>query len=225
MPIGDPGQEQFRDLITEIRNHDVAAALRPLIELRYEIVHAEDLKSRGGVDNASRNHFLELLQDCDRWRRRVTHNPEPKPLDDLVADAADVTKELGEGENPFGHDDIQMGATHLFPLPWDFSGADSNIPLTSQLVLGGFGQILLLGVDTAIVAWTRLESRNRSHSITGKDSQRIYGLYQRLYSGLVTFGGDENQIDIAQVLATDEPRGPDNAPNRVTETATGSSSR
>ena len=38
-------------------------------------------------------------------------------------------------------------------------------------------------------------------------------------AGLMSFGGDENHVDVAQVLASDEPRGPENAPNRRTETS------
>lgn len=223
MAIGDPGKDQFRDLIPECRNHDIATGLRPLMELRYEVVHSEDLKNRGGLDTPSRDHFVELLRDCDRWRRRITHNPEGADLKDLLEDSADAKGELADADKPFGGDDIQMGATHLYQLPWDFSGQNPNIPLNSTLEMGGFGLILILGIDSTIVVWTRLDSRNRSRSITVHDSLRIYGLYQRLYAGLMTFGGDDNQVDIAQVLATDEPRGPENAPNRKTETATGGS--
>lgn len=221
MPVGDPGKEQFRDLIVEMRNQDVAVGIRPLMELRIEVVHSEDLAARTGLDTPSRDHFVGLLVDADRWRRRITHNPEGADLKALLAAAANVAGELEDADKPFGGDDIQMGATHLYQLPWDFSGADPNIPISSQLELGGFGQILLLGIDTTIVAWTRLESRNRSRQITINDSLRIYGLYQRLYAGLMSFGGDENQVDVAQVLATDEPRGPQNAPNRKTETSGG----
>ena len=223
MGIGDPGQGPFRDAIVTIRNHDIATGLQPLMELRYEVVHAEDLQSRGGLDTPSRDHFVALLKRCDMIRRRVTHNPEDKDLKTLLAESADAKQELTDAENPFGGDNIQMGAPHLYQLPWDLSGQDPNIPLNSALGFGGYGQLLLLAIDSTIVAWTRLESRNRSRSITVHDSLRIHELYQRLYAGLMTFAGDENQVDIAQVLATDEPRGPENAPNRKTETPTGGS--
>ena len=120
-----------------------------------------------------------------------------------------------------GGDDIQMGATGLYDIPWDLSGADVNIPLNSTLVLSGNGRILLGAVDATIVAITRLNSRDMSHFITKHDSLRIYGLLQQIFTYLMTFAGDENRIDVAQVLPTEEPRGPGNAPNRRTETTDG----
>lgn len=221
MPVGDPGKEQFRNAIIEVRNHHVAAGLQPLMLLRTEIVHSEDLADRGGLDSPSRDHFLSLLQNADKWRRRVTHNPDGQPLGDKIAKAIDATAEITDADNPFGGDDIQAGASSLYQLPWDFSGADPNIPLNGQLNMSGNGRILLGAVDMAIVTWTRLNSRDRSRFITRHDSMRVYGHYQQILAYLLTFAGDENRVDVAQIEATDEPRGPGNAPNRVTETAMG----
>jgi len=221
MAFGDAGQEQFRNLIVEHRNHHIAAGLQPLMELRTEVVNSEDLKDRGGLDDPSRDHFLQLLAYADKWRRRLTHNPDDADLGDKIALAIDADAEIEDAENPFGGDDIQMGSTQLYQLPWDFSGADPNVPLNNQLTMSGNGMILLGAIDTAIVQWTRLNSRERSRFITRFDSLRVYGLYQQILAYLQTFAGDENRVDVAQVLATDEPRGPENAPNRKTETANG----
>lgn len=219
MPTGAAGQEQFRNLIPECRNHHIAAGLLPLMELRLEVTLSEDLADRGGLDDPSRDHFLQLLANADRWRRRLTHNPDSADLGDKIAKAIDAKATIEDAENPFGGDDIQMGATQLYTLPWDFSGADPNIPLHSHLSMSGNGLILLGAIDTTVVSWTRLNSRERSRFITRHDSLRIYGLYQQILAYLQTFAGDEHRIDVAQVLATDEPRGPENAPNRKTETA------
>lgn len=219
MAKGNPGQQQFRNLIPMCRNHHIAAGLLPLMELRLEVTLSEDLADRGGLDDPSRDHFLQLLVYADKWRRRVTHNPDKEELGDKIATAIDAKAEIEDAENPFGGDDIQMGATQLYDLPWDFSGADPNIPLNDQLEMSGNGLLLLGAIDTTIVAWSRLNSRERSRFITRHDSMRIYGLYQQILAYLQTFAGDDNRVDVAQVLATDEPRGPGNAPNRKTETA------
>jgi len=218
MAIGTPGAEQFRNAIVEVRNHHIAAGLQPLMLLRSEIVHSEDLADRGGLDTPSRDHFLQLLGNADRWRRRLTHNPDNLPLGDKIARAIDATEDITDAANPFGGDDIQMGATSLYQIPWDLSGEDPNVPLNSTLELSGNGRILLGAIDQAVVSWTRLNSRDRSRFITAQDSLRIYGLYQQVYAYLMTFAGDDNRVDVAQIEATDEPRGPDNAPNRKTET-------
>lgn len=219
MPIGAPGAEQFRNAIVEMRNHHIAAVLQPLFELRRELTNSEDIGDRGGLDTPSRDHFLQLLVNCDRWRRRVTHNPDDVVLGDKIAKAIDAEENISDAANPFAGDDIQMGATSLYQLPWALDGTDPDIPLNSMLNLTGNGRILLGSIDTAIVAITRLASKDRSHFLTAQDSLRIYGLYQQVYAYLMTFAGDDNRVDVAQLPADQEPRGPENAPNRVTETS------
>jgi len=218
MPIGSPAKEQFRDAIVEMRNLHVAAGLAPLMLFREEAVTNDDLTDRGGMDNPTRDHFIGQLANADKWRRRITHNPDKLPLGDKIQKAISADEELEEADNPFGGDDIQMGSGGLYQLPWAFDGTDPNIPLNSMLDLPGQNGLILLGaIDKAIVAWTRLNSRDRTRFITQTDSMRIYGHYQQILGFLLTFGGDANRVDVAQVRATDEPRGPENSPNRKTE--------
>ncbi len=224
MPIGDAGTEQFRNAVLEVRNHHIAAMLQPLMELRMELVNSEDLRDRGGLDTPSRDHFMELLGNADRWRRRLTHNPDNADLGGKIAKAIDAEQEIADAENPFGGDEVQMGATALYEIPWAMDGTDSDIPINSQLKLTGNGRILLGAIDTAIVAITRLASKDRSRFVTRHDSLRVYGLYQQIFAYLMTFAGDENRVDVAQLPADEEPRGPSNAPNRISETATGTGS-
>lgn len=82
MPIGDPGREQFRRAIVTLRNLHIAAALSPLFTLRAELLANDELSDRGGFDDPTRDHLVRLLVHCDRWRRRVTHNPEEQDLGD-----------------------------------------------------------------------------------------------------------------------------------------------
>lgn len=223
MAVGDPGAEQFRNAIIEFRNLHIAAGLAPLMLMREEITTNDELSMRGGVDDPTKDHYVQLLVNADKWRRRVTHNPDDLPLGDLIQRAIDPENKIEVRDNPFsGADDIQMASGGLFQLPWDLSGGDVNIPLASQLNLASGDGLILLGmVDRAIVAWTRINSRDRTRFITQKDSMRLYALYQEIYAYLETFAGDENRVDVAQVRASDEPRGPENAPNRRTETAGG----
>ncbi len=48
---------------------------------------------------------------------------------------------------------------------------------------------------------------------------RIYGHYQEVLGYLRSFGGDANRIDVAQVLPSEEPLGPEDSPNRKLETS------
>lgn len=218
MPIGNPGQEQFRRAITRLRNLHIAAALSPLFTLRNELIANDELADRGGFDDPTRDHLIAHLVHCDRWRRRVTHNPDQQPLGDKIEKAIDVEAVIEPGEHPFGGDDIQNQSGGLIDLPFALDGSDSDIPLMSQLKLKSTHAIVLLGaIDKAIVGWTRLNSRDRTRFITRYDSMRIYGHYQEVLGYLRSFGGDANRIDVAQVLPSEEPLGPEDSPNRKLE--------
>ena len=220
MPIGAPGQEQFRDAIVEMRNLHIAAGVAPLMLMREEVVTNDDLTDRGGMDDPTRDHFLQLLVNCDKWRRRLTHNPDDLPLGDKILKAVNAEEAIEDASDPFGGDDVQMASGGLFQLPWALDGSDANIPLNSTIDMVSQNGIILLGaIDRAVVAWTRLNSRDRTRFITQMDSMRMYGHYQEIFAFLVTFGGDANRVDVAQVRAVDEPRGPSNSPNRKSEVA------
>lgn len=225
MPIGEPGKEQFRRAITTLRNLHIAAALSPVFTLRAELLANDELSDRGGFDNPTRDHLTNLLVHCDRWRRRVTHNPDKEDLGDKIERAINTGNVIDIGANPFGGDDIQNQSGGLIDLPYALDGSDPDIPLQSQLKLKSTHAIVLIGaIDKAVVAWTRLNSRDRTRFITRFDSMRIYGHYQEILGYLLSFGGDDNRVDVAQVLPSDEPLGADDSPNRKKET-TGATDR
>jgi hypothetical protein len=218
MPIGDSGKEQFRRAITTLRNLHIAAALSPVFTMRSELLANDELSDRGGFDDPTRDHLLRHLVHCDRWRRRVTYHPEPIDLGDRIEKALDSKATIDAGTNPFGGDDIQNQSGGLIDLPYALDGTDADIPLQSQLKLKSTHALVLLGaIDKAIVAWTRLNSRDRTRFITQYDSMRIYGHYQEILGYLQSFGGDQNRVDVAQVLPSDEPLGADDSPNRKAE--------
>ncbi len=212
------GKEQFRRAITEFRNRYIVAGLAPLMVLRSEITGNDEFSSRGGSDNPTRDHIKNLLLNADRWRRRVTHNPENADLGVLIEQAINPDAVLTIGEKPFGGDDIQNMSGGLIDLPWALDGMDVDIPISSQLKFSnGAGLILLGAVDSAIVNWTRLNSRDRTVFITRYDSMRIYGEYQAILGYVEAFLGDSNRVDVAQVLPSDEPLGPQDSPNMLGE--------
>ncbi len=225
MPAGDPGKEQFRRALTEFRNLHVVAALGPLFDFRSEVVSNDEFGVRGGLDETTKNHYVEHLLACDRMRRRVTYNPEKTPLGDLIERATDSNETLLGSTNPFGGDEVQEAPGGLITLPWALDGTDANIPMTSQLNFRSQNALILLGaLDRAIVNWTRLESRFRSTFIYVKDSMRMYGSYVQVLEYLKAFAGDANRVDMAAgVRPTEEPLGPTDSPNLRSETAGGSS--
>lgn len=220
MPIGDPGAEQFRRAIVTLRNLHVVAGIQPLIRMRQELLGNDELEDRGGMDDPTRDHQIALLIDADRWRRRLTHNPDKQDLGDKIAKAIDAGASIEDAENPFGGDDVQNASGGLIDLPFALDGSDADIPVLSQLRIKSGNALILLGaIDKAIVGWTRLNSAKRTRFITRFDSMRVYGDYQQVLAFLQSFGGDDNRVDVAQVLASEEPLGPDDSPNRKAESS------
>jgi hypothetical protein len=221
MAKGDPGKESFRNAVIEFRNQFIIAGMAPLMLMREELTGNDDFQDRSGMDDSTKHHFLQHLVNCDRIRRRITYNPSGIDLGDAIAKAIDPNAVIEGTEVPVGGDEIQGQSGSLLILPWDLSGANPNIPLPNTLDMSSNNGILLLGaIDSSIVAWTRLESRHRTRFVTATDSMRIYGLYQQIFTFLTEFGGDANRVDVANMRAVDEPLGPENAPNRLTEKAT-----
>ena len=216
------GQEQFRRAIVTFRNMHIIAGLDPLIRMRTELVSNDEFQDRGGTDNPTKLHLTQLLLDADKMRRHVTHNPDGLPLGDKIAKAVDPNAKIEVGEKPFGGDDIQTASGGLIDLIYSLDGSDPNIPLHSQLDKGfinGRGMLLLGAIDRAIVNWTRLNSRERTRFITHADSMRVYGEYQEILGFISMYLGDENRVDVAQVLPSQEPLGPTDSPNIKGETS------
>lgn len=215
------GNEQFADMFCEVRNGYIIAGISPLINMRVELIADSSLMLRNGMDTTTRNHYTQHLANCDRIRRNITFNPENKDLQTLVDEAKDTKKKIATPENPIAGDSIKLGSVSLKPLPWKFDGSDPNVPLNSQLegkkVYSPNGLLLIGMIDETIVAWTRLESRNRSKFIYATDSLRIYTAYQGILTYLQNFAGDENFVDFAQTPPSEEPQGVNSATNRLNE--------
>jgi len=219
MAIGDAGKEQFAGAIMECRNPHISVGLTPLMAMREELLSNDEFLDPGGIDDVTRDHFLKLLLNCDRWRWALTYNPSDEPLEVLVAST--VVKDAVEaGANAFETDNVQQGTLGLQFINFALDGSDPNIPLNSQLTLTPNAAVMLGGIDRAIVIWTRLNSRLRGSHIIKMDSLRILSHYQSMHDYLMTFGGDANRIDVANIRATANPQGADSAPHRLGESAT-----
>jgi hypothetical protein len=235
MGVGAPGVEQFRDAIIEFRNPYIITAMSPLMTMRSQIILSDSFKEQGGMTTTAQNYFCALLQNCDKWRRVVTYNPNREDLGgqikiaiktddvkgtDVLLGQTGQTPLMEEGL-PFGGDEVMAQTMPMRQLPWPLDNSDVNIPTNSKLNFrSNVGMLLLEAVDQSIVAWTRLESRNRAKFITVMDSMRVYGNYIAILEYLRIFGGDGNLVDIANgVRPSEEPRGPNNAPNMLSETA------
>ena len=236
MPIGAPGLEQFRNMVTEIRNGHIIFAMGPLVDLRMEVTGQDNFKVRGGLDTTAQDHYIRHLQNADARRRVITYAPNREELDARIKNGIDTTKVIGRGSTlggapadvpmsmdvkPFGGDEVQAAPGGMLQIPWAFDGTDQNIPVNSKLSFrSNEGLLLVQSIDATLVAWTRLESRFETRFITVGDSMRQFAFYQQILEYLLLFAGDKNRIDFAVgVRPTEEPRGAANAPNMITEDA------
>ena len=205
----------FTGMITRFKNQSILLGMRPCVDLLHEIVGNDEFNNRVGTDDSTQAHMSQLVGMCDRTRRVITYNPE----DVDIMSVLDADIELSESLRPINLDNIQMSSTPLIEIPWMFDGTDANIPIWSSLQFrNGIGGMLYSAASQILVQYTRLESRNRSYMITVNDSLRMYSLMQTFRDLCDRFLGHDNQMDIAQPLATDEPTN-NPAPNRVGNTS------
>src|SRR3954454_20260423 len=147
MGVGQPGVEQFRDAIIEFRNPFIITAMSPLMTMRLQIILSGEFKEQGGLTTTAQNYFAALLQDCDKWRRVVTYNPNREDLGGQIKIAiktdnvkgTDVLlgqtaqQPLQEEALPFGGDEVMAQTQPLRQLPWALDNSDKNIPTNSLL--------------------------------------------------------------------------------------------
>lgn len=201
----------FTGMITRFKNQSILLGMRPCVDLLHEIVGNDEFNNRVGTDDSTQAHMNQLIGMCDRTRRVITYNPE----DVDIMSVLDADIELSESLRPINLDNIQMSSTPLIEIPWMFDGTDVNIPIWSSLQFrNGIGGMLYSAASQILVQYTRLESRNRSYLITVNDSMRMYSMMQTFRDLCDRFLGHDNQMDIAQPLATDEPTN-NPAPNRI----------
>ncbi len=220
MALGDPGVQSFDRAFTRIQNSHIVAGLTPLFTLRDQLITSAGFRDRGGIDTSDRDHLIKHLIVADRMRRRITYNPGDFSIKDLEAKVTDTQEVIGSDVDTFVGEELPQLGGGEFMLPWELDGSNPNIPMLSEFThVTGPGKLLLLAVDRAIETYTRLESRNRIRFLTVSDSVRMYSSFEQIYQYLMSFGGDENRVDIVNPLASDEPKGIGDSPNRSSQGA------
>jgi hypothetical protein len=108
MGVGAPGVEQFRDAIIEFRNPFIITAMSPLMTMRGQIILSGEFKEQGGMTTTAQKYFCALLQNCDKWRRVVTYNPNREDLGGQIKIAIKTDDVKGT--------DVLLGQTAQQPL-------------------------------------------------------------------------------------------------------------
>jgi len=208
---------QFTGMITTFRNQSLLVGLQPCVTMLQELASNDEFQNRAGVDDSTKRHFIQLIQACDKNRRMITYNPDQADIKAII----DIGRKLEDNMvKPLTADTIQLSSTPMIEVPWQFDGSDPNIPLFDALRFrNGVGGLLYGAACNMVVAYTRIESRNRASMITVNDSLRVYSLMQSFKDLCDRLLGEANQVDVSQPLQTDEPAGLI-SPNRIAEVAT-----
>jgi len=208
-------QGNFRGMITTFKNQTIIMGMRPVVDLLHEIVGNDEFNNRSGTDDSTQRHFIQIIAKCDEARRVITYNPDNIDVQSII----DPNVTQAASALPLSNDLIQLANAPLVELPWLFDGTDINLPLWEHLRFrNGIGGVIYGAASLIAVNYTRLESRNRTYMITVNDSIRMYSYMQSFRDICDRFLGKDNQMDVAQPLATDEPTN-NSPPNRVGSTA------
>jgi hypothetical protein len=217
-----PGQDSFRDAITNFRNGAIHMYVGACIKARQQLMLDGNFGVQSGWSDPTQKFVITWLGAIDALRRKITHNPDGTALKDLI----DKAKELGvdlvaQSANsptaPAG-DEVARPSGQARDLPYALDGTDPDIPLLSTLNLRNTTARQLIGMlDAHIVQATRLDSRFDSYRITPYESLMLFGGLAEMVDLVVTFGGDANRLAVANgVLPSEEPRGPAAAANLET---------
>lgn len=208
-------QGQFTGMITVFKNQSILLAMQPCVDLITELCGNDEFKNRAGTDDSTRDHLIQLIAACDKRRRLITYNRDQIDLESIL----DINTKLEGSLTPIALDNIQLPSGPEVDIPWKFDGTDPNIPLHKDLHFrNGVGGGLFDVACRILVNYTRLESRHASSMITVKDSKRMFTYMQGFHDLCIHLLGTDNQVDLAQPLATDEPSNVV-PPNRKTETS------
>jgi hypothetical protein len=206
---------QFTGMVTTFKNQSILLAMQPCVDLLTELVGNDEFQNRAGTDDSTRDHLIQLIAACDKRRRLITYNKDKIDIKSVL----DIDITLESSLKPIALDNIQLPSGPDVEVPWKFDGTDPNIPLHKDLHFrNGVGGGLYDIACRILVNYTRLESRRATSMITVNDSIRMYTYMQGFHDLCVNLLGTDNQIDLAQPLATDEPANVV-PPNRKTETS------
>ena len=201
----------FTGMITSFKNQTIIMGMRPCVDLLHEIVGNDEFNNRAGTDDSTKRHFIQIIQKCDEARRIITYNPDNVDIHSII----DPNTAQTESVLPLSNDLIQLANAPLIELPWLFDGSDPNLPLWEHLRFrNGIGGVIYGAASAIVVNYTRLESRNRVYMLSVNDSIRMFSYMQSFRDICDRFLGQDNQMDVAQPLATDEPVNSP-PPNRV----------
>lgn len=191
----------FTGANTKFANKGIHAMLSEVIKFRKQLVVRPEFKSQSGWTNALNAYMVEELEKLSDTLEHITYNPDPtKTKDQLEAEAADTTRTLAQDHNAqaLASDNVLGPPAREWPLPWDLSGNDVDIPqVDPKSMPNDWARSFVVYLDEMFVQLTQLDSRFQPVTITKFDSALIRNTYLApLFSLCQRKGGEVNKSDI-----------------------------
>jgi len=191
----------FTGANTVFANRGIHAMCSEIIKFRKQLTVRPEFRSQSGWTNALNAYMVEELEKLSDTLEHITYNPDAaKTKDALEGEASDTTRTLAQDYNnaALAADNVLGAPVREWPLPWDLSGADPDLPqVTPETVPNDWARSFLVYLDEMFVAMTRLDSRCQPVTITKNESAIVRNQYLgTLYAICQRKGGEVNKSDI-----------------------------
>lgn len=221
-------QNSYMGTSLNVGNKGCRSMIDVIMHFRTQVTRTDEIKSLGGWSDPLNMILADGLQRMREHLARVTDDPDARALlqkerqELKESEAKDETKKLEDLyniSNPFTSDDVQLPATNMSPLPYDFSGADKNYPQMSE---PRFENVFLIQfvteLDYTVKDLSNLGCAEFGYVIPTDQSAMIHVHLETAFSILASQGGRANMPRIINGTDADDLTGkvgPDSVPATI----------
>jgi len=225
-------QNSFMGTSLNVGNKGVRSVIDVIMHFRTQVTRTDEIKSIGGWSDPLNMILADGLQRMREHLARVTDDPdarvalqkERQQLKEAEAkDESVKLEELYQMTNPFTTDDVQLPATNMSPLPYDFSGADKNYPQMSE---PRFENVFLIQfvteLDYTVKDLSNLGCAEYGYVIPKDQSAMIHAHLETAFAILASQGGRSNMPRIINGTDADDLTGkvgPEAVPSAIEQPA------
>jgi len=206
----------FEGVRIRISNSGVRSVVSEIMQYRTQVTRTDEIKSVGGWADALNHLLASYLQSVRDTLAICTDDPilraastrdqttssagQGQVQADRETAAADETlllRDIFPASSPISTDDIQMPATSMMALPYDFSGAHPNVPQMSDPKYQNAFLIQFVTVlDMMVRDATNLACATYGNTIPKDQSAILHSRLEEAYAILEHKGGRLNMPKI-----------------------------
>lgn len=210
-------QNSFTGTKLRVGNNGVRSVIDEIMQFRTQVTRKDQIRQPGGWSDPLNQLLAEGLGRIRRTLALVTEQQREAP--DAGISATDASagqrereldrqgqavdedlrlRELFGESRPLSVDDVQMPASHMSALPYDFSGANPDLPqLSDPKFENVFLRQFVMILDYAVRDLSCLNCAEFGHIIPQRESVMIHNHLETAYAILQHKGGRVNAPHIA----------------------------